>query len=66
MKVIVNGVETSLDDDATVLVAVRTLTAAETGIAVALNGEVVSRGAWSATRLSPGDRIEVLTAVQGG
>ncbi|WP_055483582.1 sulfur carrier protein ThiS [Sphaerimonospora mesophila] len=66
MKVTVNGVETSLDDEATVIVAVRTLTAAAAGIAVALNGEVVSRGAWATTRLSPGDRVEVLTAVQGG
>ncbi|MFC0861044.1 sulfur carrier protein ThiS [Sphaerimonospora cavernae] len=66
MKVIVNGVETALDDEATVSVAVRTLTGQTAGVAVALNGEVVSRSAWSSTRLSSGDQVEVLTAVQGG
>lgn len=40
--------------------------AAAKGIAVALNGEVVPRSAWDATDLRPGDRIEVLTAAQGG
>ena len=36
------------------------------GVAVALNGEVVPRGAWAGTQLDEGDRVEVLTAVQGG
>ena len=36
------------------------------GIAVALNGEVVPRSAWDVTDLRPGDRVEVLTAAQGG
>lgn len=66
MKVIVNGVEVSLHDDATVSTAVQTLTQRTSGVAVALNGEVVSKSAWSSTRLSSGDEIEVLTAVQGG
>jgi sulfur carrier protein len=36
------------------------------GIAVARNGEVVPRSEWLATRLDPGDLVEVLTAAQGG
>jgi sulfur carrier protein len=40
--------------------------AAGRGIAVAVNGEVVRRADWPATRLAPGDEVEVLTAVQGG
>ena len=36
------------------------------GIAVAVNGAVVPRTAWDATPLGPGDRVEILTAVQGG
>ncbi|GAB3690698.1 sulfur carrier protein ThiS [Nocardiopsis oceani] len=36
------------------------------GIAVAVNDEVVRRTAWSDTTLAPGDRVDVLTAVQGG
>jgi sulfur carrier protein len=36
------------------------------GIAVALNGAVVPRAAWQATRLSPGDAVEIVRAQQGG
>lgn len=36
------------------------------GVAAALNGSVVARGDWSATRLSGGDAVEIVTAVQGG
>jgi sulfur carrier protein len=36
------------------------------GIAVALNGTVVPRAAWPATRLNPGDSIEIVRARQGG
>jgi sulfur carrier protein len=36
------------------------------GVAVALNGAVVPRAAWSATPLSPGDAVEIVRAQQGG
>jgi len=36
------------------------------GIAVALDAEVVPRGAWDATAVAEGARLEVLTAIQGG
>ena len=36
------------------------------GVAVALDDAVVPRGAWAATTVGPGVRVEVVTAVQGG
>jgi sulfur carrier protein len=36
------------------------------GVAVAVNGEVVPRAAWASTPVGSGDRVEVLTASQGG
>jgi sulfur carrier protein len=36
------------------------------GVAVAVNGEVVPRSQWGARRLDEDDRVEVLTAAQGG
>lgn len=36
------------------------------GVAVAVNGAVVPRSAWKSTSLTAGDRVEVVTAVQGG
>lgn len=45
---------------------VRSLTPAASGVAAALNETVVPRAQWPSTALSDGDRVEVLTAVQGG
>jgi sulfur carrier protein len=45
---------------------VASLTTAHSGVAAAVNEAVVPRGQWTATTLGDGDRVEVLTAVQGG
>ncbi|MFI2199531.1 sulfur carrier protein ThiS [Streptomyces sp. NPDC020192] len=45
---------------------VRSLVAAPSGVAAAVNETVVPRTRWAATALADGDRVEVLTAVQGG
>jgi sulfur carrier protein len=36
------------------------------GIAVALNGAVISRAAWGDTSLKPGDNVEIVRTKQGG
>jgi sulfur carrier protein len=36
------------------------------GVAVAVDGEVVTRSRWSETRIGDGARIEVVAAIQGG
>ncbi|GII59940.1 thiamine biosynthesis protein ThiS [Sphaerisporangium krabiense] len=66
MNVTINGKPCELPDGATVAQAVKALTSAESGVAVAVNDEVVRRGAWPSTALGENDRVEVLTAVQGG
>ncbi|GLW12102.1 thiamine biosynthesis protein ThiS [Microtetraspora sp. NBRC 13810] len=66
MNVIINGTPYDLPDGTTVAQAVARLTTATTGVAVAVNEEVVTRGSWDSTRLTERDRVEVLTAVQGG
>ena len=68
MTVIVNGQPAEVADGQTVAEPVQQLghPADGSGIAVALNGEVVPRSAWSTTGLDPGDRLEVLGASQGG
>ncbi|WP_329079830.1 sulfur carrier protein ThiS [Streptomyces niveus] len=66
ISVSVNGAARVLAGPVTLDVLVATLTPAPSGVAAALNETVVPRGRWSATTLSDGDRVEVLTAVQGG
>lgn len=62
----VNGTDRGLPDGATLADAVAAVTGAPSGIAVALDAEVVPRAAWAQTPLTSGARVEVLTAVQGG
>ncbi|OJF10598.1 sulfur carrier protein ThiS [Couchioplanes caeruleus] len=66
MKIVVNGAGRVVDGESTVEGLVGALTEARRGVAVAVNGEVVPRSAWPGARLSEGDRVEVLTAAQGG
>lgn len=68
MQLVVNAVTADVDDTATIADVVRGLTdlAEPRGVAVALNGSVVPRAEWTATRPADGDIIDVLTAVQGG
>ena len=67
VRVSVNGVARELATGATVADVVRSLVeTSERGVAVALDGEVVPRGQWHATRLGEGQAVEVLRAVQGG
>ncbi|KOV68841.1 thiamine biosynthesis protein ThiS [Streptomyces sp. NRRL WC-3618] len=66
MNILVNGSRREISPGTALDALVRTLTPASSGVAAALNETVVPRARWSATPLSEGDRVEVLTAVQGG
>ncbi len=68
MVVSVNGERRELPAGATVASVVELLGGAPggRGVAVAVAGEVVPRGAWAATKLSDGAMVEVVAAVQGG
>ena len=66
VQVKLNGEPRELPDGATVAEAVAALTAAASGVAAAVNGDVVPRGTRTATPLRDGDQVEVVTAVQGG
>jgi sulfur carrier protein len=68
LRVHVNGEPRELPEGATVASVVDTLTGRPEGrgVAVAVGGEVVPRGAWPTTPLNEGARIEVVAAVGGG
>ena len=68
MTVVVNGETVELSVRATIVDVLRRIDVRSdaAGVAVARNGEVVPRSAWTALEINPGDRIEVLYAVQGG
>lgn len=66
MNIRVNGEPRRIEPGTALDALVRSLTAASSGVAAALNETVVPRAQWPSTPLSEGDRVEVLTAVQGG
>lgn len=68
MIVTVNGERCELAAGATVASVVEQLDVAPgaRGVAVALDGEVVTRSRWAQTELGDGALVEVVAAIQGG
>lgn len=65
MIVTVNEKPVQVDDATTVAALLISLGYPDRGIAVAMDQAVLPKSQWS-TALCEGDRLEVLTAVQGG
>lgn len=66
MSVFINGAP---DDEAagrTIAEVLVDVAGSLRGSAVVVDGEVVPRGEWQNYQLRPGQRVEVITAVQGG
>jgi sulfur carrier protein len=66
VNVLVNGAAEQIDAGATVADVVDRWARSPLGVAVAVNEAVVTRAEWPGTTLTEGDRVEILTAVQGG
>ncbi len=66
MQITLNGQAHQATEPTSVAELVRSISDRETGIAVALNSAVVPRSSWPSTPVAPGDRVDVVTAVQGG
>jgi sulfur carrier protein len=62
----VNGEAKTVRPDQAVAELVREYSDRETGIAVAVNQTVLTRAEWAGTTLADGDRVEIVSAVQGG
>ena len=61
----VNGVSRNFTGS-TVSTLLDELAIEKRGIAVAVDGEVVSRSTWDATVVSDGSNVEIVTAAAGG
>ncbi|MFJ9925222.1 MULTISPECIES: sulfur carrier protein ThiS [Streptomyces] len=62
----VNGERREVSPGTALDTVVRSLVRSPSGVAAAVNETVVPRTRWASTALAEGDRVEVLTAVQGG
>jgi sulfur carrier protein len=65
-EILVNGTARAVAAGTTVEDVVRSLLATAEGCAAAVNDVVVPRREWADRAVEAGDRVEVLTAVQGG
>jgi sulfur carrier protein len=65
MRIVVNGVEQDVGAE-TLAAALERLDYGEVKVATALNGEFVPARQRAETRLSEGDRIEIVAPRQGG
>lgn len=66
ITIVVNGAPYQAASGASLADAVALLTTAPSGVAAAVNGEVIRRAEWQQTQLSDGAEVEVVTATQGG
>ena len=61
-----NGKPGEIERPQTVTDLLQTLNVRPEQVAVAVNGEVVSRDTWAATTIKDGDVVEIVRAVGGG
>lgn len=66
MQIELNGETRTLDEDRTLTDLVESLGLAGRRIAIEVNEEIVPRSQHAQTRLSPGDRVEIVHAIGGG
>ncbi|HJZ67705.1 MAG TPA: sulfur carrier protein ThiS [Blastocatellia bacterium] len=66
MSIIVNGKETQLPEGAAINDLILSLGLTAQRLAVELNGRIVRRADWDSTRISEGDRVEIVHFVGGG
>jgi sulfur carrier protein len=66
VRISLNGAPATLDTGITIGGVVDGLGKGRRGVAVAVNDEVVPRSRWDKTAVRDHDRVEILTASQGG
>jgi sulfur carrier protein len=66
MTITLNGESCELAEQTTLVAFIESRTGGTRGSAVVVDDEVVPRGAWADYRLRDGQRVELITAVQGG
>ena len=68
MNLRINGNSQNIEDNTLLVELIEKITGEKdpAGVAVAINGSVVSRSVWNQQALHEGDDIEILGAVSGG
>ena len=66
MTIVLNGEPMSLPDSTSLSQLLEQLQLEQSGVAIALNTQIVPRSSYQSTSLAMGDRVEIIRAVGGG
>ena len=66
MTVVVNGNDTQVSDGLAISGLIEALALKPERLAVELNRRIIRRSEWDSTRLSEGDKVEIVNFVGGG
>ena len=66
MTITLNGSRHEIADGTTLDQLVGVFSLPDSGVALAMNSEVIPRSAWTTTRVPPDAQVEVVTASKGG
>ena len=66
MTIVVNGTQTEIAEGTDISDLVSSLGLAAERVAVELNKRIVRRADWASTRISEGDKVEIVHFVGGG
>ena len=66
MTINVNNQPQSVSEHITLKEVVAQLNIVSTGIAIAINNEIISKDSWSTTNLNEQDQVIIIKATQGG
>lgn len=66
MTIYINNKEYEINDNASIGEALKQVALPSSGIAVALNNDVVPSAQWDTQKLSHGDRLTIIMAFYGG
>lgn len=66
LSVKLNGKTEEMDNDSSVLSAVKNMNIEQNGIAIAVNQQIIIKKNWGTTTLKNNDEILIIKATQGG
>lgn len=66
MNIYINDTPTIIESPQLTTIISNHCNGIRSGIAVAINQRVIPRSQWDTTTVTAGDRLDILTAVQGG
>lgn len=66
LNILINGNETQIAEGSVISDLIRSLDLNPVRLAIELNRRIIRRASWDSTRISEGDRVEIVHFVGGG